>query len=297
MDGILVIDKPSGITSHDVVQRVRRLCRQRKAGHTGTLDPFATGALPVALGQGTKAIPFLDERVKEYRATMRLGSATDTQDCTGQLLWSGDWQQLTPTEVCQAMAGFTGELQQIPPMFSALKRDGTPLYRLARAGITVEREARTIQVYELLMESVDLPEVTFTIRCSRGTYVRTIAHDLGVRLGCGAHLVQLRRLASGPFSVSGAITLESLAEIAARHEMPSCLVTVYQSLCHLPALELSPSGLQKVGHGIAPLLEDLFDCESLPHSGTRVRLASGMSLAAVAEVAEGASLRLLRVFS
>jgi tRNA pseudouridine55 synthase len=147
------------------------------------------------------------------------------------------------------------------------------------------------------MESVDLPEVTFTIRCSRGTYVRTIAHDLGVRLGCGAHLVQLRRLASGPFSVSGAITLESLAEIAARHEMPSCLVTVYQSLCHLTALELSPSGLQKVGHGIAPLLEDLFDCESLPHSGTRVRLASGMSLAAVAEVAEGASLRLLRVFS
>ncbi|HEY5973277.1 MAG TPA: tRNA pseudouridine(55) synthase TruB [Geobacteraceae bacterium] len=297
MDGFLVIDKPCGITSHDVVQRVRRLCQQKKAGHTGTLDPFATGVLPIALGQGTKAIPFLDERVKEYRATMRLGSATDTQDCSGQLLWSGEWQHLSPEAIRLVTADFTGSLHQIPPMFSALKRDGTPLYCLARAGITVEREARAIHVYDLQVLSIDLPEVTFTIRCSRGTYVRTIAHDIGEKLGCGAHLVQLCRLASGPFTLADAVSLESLAEMAASNEIVGSLVSPYQALCHLPALELTQRGSQKIGHGIAPLLEDIVDCGPLPNTGTRVRLASSASLAAVAEVVEGPSLRLLRVFS
>ncbi|HXC93405.1 MAG TPA: tRNA pseudouridine(55) synthase TruB, partial [Geobacteraceae bacterium] len=186
--GFLAVDKPSGMTSHDVVAILRRTFQQKKIGHTGTLDPFATGVLPIALGEGTKAIPFLDESFKEYQAVLRLGISTDTLDFTGEVIAEREWGQITPEMVFATIPGFTGSILQTPPMFSALKRNGVPLYKLARNGETVEREPRRIEIQSLRIDRIDLPYVAFTVRCSRGTYVRTLADDIGEVLGTGAHL-------------------------------------------------------------------------------------------------------------
>ena len=203
MNGFIVVDKPSEMTSHDVVNIIRRLTGQKRAGHTGTLDPFATGVLPLALGEATKVIQFLDEACKEYRAVMKLGETTDTQDCTGNAIDLGDWRNITPDDVTRVVSAFTGRVSQLPPMFSALKHKGVPLYKLARRGDEVIREKRDIEVFSLVIERIELPLVAFTVRCSRGTYVRTLAHDMGGELGCGAHLVSLQRTASGPFHLGG----------------------------------------------------------------------------------------------
>src|SRR6266568_6817656 len=225
MNGFLIIDKPAGITSHDVVQRVRRLCRLKKVGHTGTLDPFATGVLPVALGEGTKAIHFLDEAVKEYRAELTLGTATDTQDCTGTVIREGEWRGVTAEEIVALTREFTGRVSQVPPMYSALKRNGVPLYRIARAGETVEREPREVLISAITIDRLELPVVAFTVICSRGTYVRTLAADLGDRLGCGAHLTALRRTRSGPFTLACSLTLDELDNLAANGEVAARLIT------------------------------------------------------------------------
>ena len=283
LDGFLVVDKPSGVTSHHVVAILRRVFGQKKIGHTGTLDPFATGVLPVALGEATKAITFLDESVKEYRATMRLGISTDTQDLEGGVLQERDWHQVTPAMVEALLPAFRGELCQVPPMFSALKRDGVPLYKLARKGESVEREARRILIHSLTIDRIELPEISFVVRCSRGTYVRTLAHDMGEALGCGAHLVQLRRSVSGPFTLANAFTLEQLAaaspeEIAARHFIP-----ITAALSHLPELELNDAGFARVKNGIAPGESDLEAPGEFPSAG-RVLLCHCGVIAAVAEV-------------
>ncbi|TWJ19665.1 tRNA pseudouridine(55) synthase TruB [Geobacter argillaceus] len=282
MNGFLIIDKPEGLTSHGVVQRVRRLCRQPKAGHTGTLDPFATGVLPVALGTATRLIPYLDEGVKEYQAVMRLGEETDTGDRTGIVVRHGDWQEITAEAVFELVSRFTGVIRQVPPMHSALKRDGVPLYRLARKGVTVDRPARSITVYHLSIDSIAFPLVTFTVSCSRGTYVRTLAADMGERLGCFAHLVELRRTASGPFAIGRAITLEMLeqAVLGTGTEVP--LITPGAALSHLPELELAERGAQYVRHGRTPDPADILTVsrQSL-NPGETVRLSHGGELLAV----------------
>ena len=205
MDGFIVVDKPAGMTSHDVVGAVRRITGQKKVGHTGTLDPFATGVLPVALGEATKAITFLDESVKEYQAVMKLGVATDTQDYTGLIISENDWTLVTYAALENISCQFTGIQSQIPPMFSALKQNGVPLYKLASQGAEVPRQPREIKIHSLVLDEVNLHEVAFTVRCSRGTYVRTLADDIGHKLGCGAHLTQLRRTRSGSKTTSGAL--------------------------------------------------------------------------------------------
>ncbi len=297
MDGFIVIDKPAGMTSHDVVRAVRRGAGQKKAGHTGTLDPFATGVLPVALGEGTKAIPFLDETVKEYRAVMRLGAATDTQDCTGTVIRVGEWREITPEKVRETAPLFTGRLLQVPPMYSALKRNGVPLYRLARRGEEVARDARPVDIHELVIEEVALPDVSFRVRCSRGTYVRTLANDLGERLGCGAHLVALRRTMSGPFGIDAAVSLDRFARDGGLRGM---LISPYAALSHLRDLPLTESGVAKVRRGIAPTRDDctapLASAAGCPE---RIRLSFGGSLVAVAEICGGETGRigLLRVFN
>jgi len=302
LDGFLVVDKPSGVTSHHVVAVLRRVFKQKKIGHTGTLDPFATGVLPVALGEGTKAITFLDESLKEYRAVMRLGISTDTQDLEGVVLQERDWRHVTPAMVTDLVAEFSGELSQVPPMFSALKRDGVPLYKLARKGETVEREPRRIFIHALTIESIDLPEISFTVRCSRGTYVRTLAHDMGECLGCGAHLLQLRRTASGPFTLGNAFTLDELAaaspeEVVARH-----FITIKGALSHLPELELTDSGHARIKNGIAPGEEDLASPGELPSAGLVMLCFRGV-IAAVGEVLprderlDGRLLRISRGFN
>ena len=304
MDGFIVVDKRAGMTSHDVVSSVRRLSGMKKVGHTGTLDPFATGVLPVALGEGTKVIPFLDESVKQYRAVMRLGESTDTQDCTGTIIRSGDWQGVTPLLIEETACSFLGRGSQVPPMYSALKRDGVPLYRLARKGEEVHREPREIEIFSLVIDRIDLPDVAFTVRCSRGVYVRTLASDLGDRLGCGAHLVELRRSASGPFTLDQALPLEKLAVASGSGELPSLLISCHAALSHLGDLSLTEAGAARIARGIAPDAADfaMLPDEALRH-GERVRLSrSGVLLAVAESVADGwpgtgEKLRLLRVFN
>jgi tRNA pseudouridine55 synthase len=304
MDGFIVVDKPAGMTSHDVVSVVRRLAGMKKVGHTGTLDPFATGVLPVALGEATKAIPFLDESVKEYRAVMRLGETTDTQDFTGSVVRRSAWQGVTGGGIEETVRLFLGRGSQIPPMYSALKRDGVPLYRLARKGEEVLREPRQIDIHSLVVDRIDLPDVAFTVTCSRGVYVRTLASDMGDRLGCGAHLVELRRSMSGPFCLDQAISLEKLSGVAARNELPGLLISCHGALTHLRTLPLNDRGAARVVCGIAP---DQADFAALPDEapvrGERFRLARAGSLLAVAEATaeewpgDGAKLKLLRVFA
>lgn len=209
ISGILLIDKPEGVASFDVVRRVRRVLGQRKIGHLGTLDPFATGLLPLCLGEATKLAPYLMPEAKIYRATLQLGVATDTQDLTGQVMFR---TEIVPEvkEVYQAAAKFVGEIEQVPPMHSALHYQGQRLYKLARRGEEVERAPRGVTIYRLEVEEVRLPQVIIEVRCSQGTYIRTLAADLGAALGCGAHLTALRRLAVGPFRVAAAMTLKAL---------------------------------------------------------------------------------------
>jgi tRNA pseudouridine55 synthase len=211
MDGILVIDKPVGPTSHDVVDVVRRILRQQKVGHTGTLDPVATGVLPLVVGQATKIARYLTGGDKTYVATFRLGQSTDTLDAEGTVLAEHPVTTDEPT-LRQVLASFVGTIEQIPPMYSAKKVDGKRLYELARQGVEVEREAKKVTLHSIEVESVALPDVTVTVRCSAGTYVRVLAHDLGERLGCGAHLQKLRRVAAGPFTIDDAVALDRLEQ-------------------------------------------------------------------------------------
>ncbi len=304
MDGFIVVDKPAGVTSHDVVRSVRRIMGVKKGGHTGTLDPFATGVLAVALGEGTKAIPFLDESLKEYQAVMRLGLATDTQDFTGSVVAERDWSRILRPDVEEVVRLFTGKIRQLPPMFSALKRNGVPLYKIARRGEQVQRESREVVIYSLVVDAIELPDVSFTVRCSRGTYVRSLANDMGEKLGCGAHLLELRRTRSGPFAIADAVSLESLAVITEAGGVDEILVTPYAALSHLQDIPLNDQGTLKVSRGMVPDAADMVQC--LPHPllpGERVRFSHRGRLLAVAETAadgragEGRSFRLVRVFN
>ncbi len=301
-DGFLVVDKPAGITSHDVVSRVRRTFGMKRVGHTGTLDPFATGVLPIALGAGTKAIPFLDESVKEYQAVMRLGAATDTLDVTGRVISEGDWSRVSAAMITEMFTRFTGCITQIPPMYSAIKQGGVPLYRLARKGETVERQERQVTIHSLCIDRLNLPEIAFTVRCSRGTYVRTVADDIGRALGCGAYLVELRRTASGLFNLSMAIPIAALSEDAAATGLERSIITPLQALGHLKSLNLTASGCSRVRHGVAPLPGDFIADDYEPLPGERLKLLCNERLIAMAERASSddgsavLSIRLLRGF-
>ncbi len=210
MDGILNLYKPAGITSMTAVTRVKRALKLGKAGHAGTLDPAATGVLLVCIGKATKLFDTLQTHDKEYVATVRLGIETDTYDAAGQELESRPVPPLTATDLDAALDAFRGEIQQVPPMYSALKRDGQPLYKLARSGQTVERAARTVTLRELELLQTDLPHLRVRVVCTRGTYIRSLAHDLGTALGCGAHLESLERTRSGPYRAVDALPLEEL---------------------------------------------------------------------------------------
>jgi tRNA pseudouridine55 synthase len=283
INGFVVIDKPAGITSHDVVSRVRRILGTRKVGHTGTLDPFATGVLPVAVNEGTKAIPFLDEGVKCYEAVMQLGVATDTLDMTGDVIRKADCQAVTQDNVEAVLKRFTGHLRQIPPMYSAIKRDGQPLYKLARQGQVVERTAREIDIFTLELLSFTPPFVSFRVVCSRGTYVRTLADDMGELLGCGGALKELRRISSGPFEISSAVSLEGLEEAAKSGSLEILSVSPYAALSHLPDIPLNDVGLALVRHGRSPEWHDTEVSAPTACDGeTLVRLSRDETLIAVA---------------
>lgn len=283
INGFVVIDKPAGITSHDVVSRVRRILGTRKVGHTGTLDPFATGVLPVAVNDGTKAIPFLDEGHKTYEALLHLGVTTDTLDMTGATLSESDPSNITKDQLNSTLADFTGAITQIPPMYSAIKQNGQPLYKLARQGIEVERKSRDVEIFSLELLSLDLPYAAIRVVCSRGTYVRTLADDLGRQLGCGAALKELRRTASGPFRIEEAVTLAELEVAAGEGGAEALCLSPMAALGHLPEIPLSVAGTEGLRFGRAPLWgTTLLEIPVVCAVETTVRLTFDGTLAAVA---------------
>lgn len=249
LSGILNVDKPSGLTSHDVVDAVRRMAGQRKVGHAGTLDPMATGVLLVCLGQATRVAEFLMAGHKRYRATITLGRATDTYDAEGQTLSSGGPTGFTSAQVEEALAGFRGRFEQVPPMYSALKKDGQPLYKLARRGLTVERKARSVQVYELNLRDWSPPSLVVEILSSPGTYVRSLAHDLGQRLGCGGYLEALVRLSSGRFALETAVSLDRLEEAFQHGQEELYLLPLDEALLDWPAMIVGAEDRERIVSG------------------------------------------------
>ncbi len=213
MDGIALVDKPAGLTSHDVVDSIRRYFRFDKVGHAGTLDPQATGLLVIMIGRGTKLANSLLAGDKTYDGTLRLGVATDTQDAAGVTIRESDYQQVTREELLAQIQRLTGDILQTPPMVSAVKKNGVPLYKLARKGQTVERRPKLIHIHEFSLLDFAPPRATFHLHCSKGVYVRTLCSDIGDALGCGAHLEQLRRIQSGDFNISNATPLDELLKM------------------------------------------------------------------------------------
>ncbi|MBN1961083.1 MAG: tRNA pseudouridine(55) synthase TruB [Deltaproteobacteria bacterium] len=235
MDGILVIDKPAGPTSHDVVSRLRYALKEKKVGHTGTLDPTATGVLPIVLGVATKVARYISCGDKTYRATIRLGITTDTLDAAG-VVQSEQPVTVDEVQVRKVLESFIGEIEQVPPMYSAKKVDGKKLYELARKGIEVERKAKKVHIHRLEIISVALPELTIEVSCSAGTYVRVLARDVGERLGCGGHLELLTRISAGQFLLSEAITLQEAIDDP--NVVKQKIIPISKALTVLPKLIL-----------------------------------------------------------
>ena len=249
LDGVFNIDKAGGLTSMDVVRRVKRISSQRRVGHGGTLDPMATGVLPVCMGQATRLMDYLVNGQKEYLATVRLGVTTDTYDAEGRTVEERDPSGVSRDDVEAALEQFRGTIQQTPPMYSALKRQGRRLHELARAGMQVELEPRTVEIMTLDMVDWQPPLVSLSIRCSRGMYVRSLAYDLGQALGCGAHLAELRRLQTGPFRADTAVTLERLEEAYQEDTWPSLFYPPDYLVLHLNAVQLSDVEKRQVCNG------------------------------------------------
>jgi tRNA pseudouridine55 synthase len=295
--GVVVVDKPVGPTSFAIVRSARRLTGIRKIGHGGTLDPLASGVLPLCLGEATKLAQFLLDADKEYEATVRFGAETDTYDAAGAVTATAPTDDLDEGRVRDALTAFLGEQQQVPPMYSALKRDGRPLHDYARAGEVVDRPARTVRIMKLELRSFSVPEAgapeaTLFIHCSKGTYVRSLAHDLGRAVGTGAHISALRRTRSGPFTLAQAIAPEALGVA------PLPLVALADALAHLPSLVVSDGLAAAVAEGRRVPWQDVFVAAAVLAKGTRVRLLTEAgALLAVAPVgAADDPVQTLRVF-
>jgi tRNA pseudouridine55 synthase len=242
VNGILLLDKPAGITSNDALQQVKRLYFARKAGHTGSLDPLASGVLPICMGEATKVSAFLLDADKRYEVRCQLGVRTATADAEGEVLETRPVGDYSDAQVEAVLEQFRGDIEQVPPMYSALKHEGQRLYKLARQGLEVEREARPVTIYELTMTARGADWIDIHVHCSKGTYVRTLAEDIGERLGCGAHVSALRRTAVGPYVDEGQlVTLEQLRDLKA-NDMPAMdklLLPLETALTQWPGVELS----------------------------------------------------------
>ncbi|NMG02516.1 tRNA pseudouridine(55) synthase TruB [Azoarcus taiwanensis] len=249
VDGVLLLDKPKGMSSNGALQSARRLLNAKKAGHTGTLDPMATGLMVLTFGEATKFSQMLLDADKAYEALVKLGVETDTGDAEGVVLATRE-VTVSAEAVRAAAAGFVGEIEQIPPMYSALKRDGKPLYEYARAGVEVERSARRVSIRSLQVSDVASDTFVMRVECSKGTYIRTLAIDIGRVLGCGAHLAGLRRTGIGPFDLADALTLESLEAMPEAERMQQ-LQAVDALLTHLPVLSLDATQAGAILHGQA----------------------------------------------
>lgn len=304
MNGVLVIDKPKGWTSHDVVARVRKVLKVKKAGHGGTLDPLATGVLPIYLNEATKLVPFNLEGTKEYVATLKLGQETDTLDADGEVVAETREFFFTREKVEESLKPFRGTIRQRPPVFSAIKKGGVPAYRKARAGekpLLAEREA---VIGSLELRAVSLPYATIAVTCGRGTYIRSLAADIGRTLGCGAHVFELRRLRSGLFTLEQAIPMEEFANRAERGTIEEKVLLLKDSVDLAATIQIGPETAEKIRQGKPLRFEDLAGSErGRLRKGQRVGLCEGPGdLLAIAEAqmeeAPGTppALRILRVF-
>ncbi len=247
MDGIVNIWKPTGLTSHDVVARVRRAAGTRRVGHTGTLDPMAEGVLPICIGKATHAVDWVVAAQKTYLCTMCLGKTTDTEDSTGMVLTENP-VLCGEAEITKTMRAFEGECDQIPPMYSAVHHGGQRLYTLARQGITVERKPRRVTFFHIIPVKIELPLVTFEVQCSKGAYIRTLCKDMGEALGCGGHMTALQRTASGRFTKENAVLLADFEEDPQNHILPT--ETVFS---HLPRVEADAEEEKRIRNGAAIL--------------------------------------------
>ena len=243
VQGILLLDKPLGETSNSALQQVKHLYQARKAGHTGSLDPLANGLLPICFGAATKISAFLLDADKRYRVRVKLGETTTTADAEGDVVERRPVDGVDEARVQQVLEQFRGEIQQIPPMYSALKHKGERLYKLARAGVEVEREPRTVHIHRLELVHFGLPEMELEVRCTKGTYVRTLAEDIGKALGCGAHVAGLRRTGVGPYSADQLVTMEQITSVLEADGLvglDKLLLPVESALSHWPEIRLSP---------------------------------------------------------
>jgi tRNA pseudouridine55 synthase len=283
LDGVLLLDKPLGLSSNDALIRAKRLYLAKKAGHTGTLDPLATGLLPLCFGEATKFSQDLLEADKTYEATMRLGIRTTTGDAEGEAM---ETRAVTCGEAAihAALAAFHGDITQVPPMYSALKLDGKPLYEYARAGQTVEREGRQVTIHLCELIACALPDVSFRVTCSKGTYVRTLAEDMGEMLGCGAHLVALRRIGVGALTLEHAVTLDALSD-AGQTERDGWLQPVDTLLTTFPEVHLDAEAARRFLHGQRLKLSEV---SKAPLGDGRVRVyGEDRRLLGVAKAGEG----------
>lgn len=240
ISGILLLDKPAGITSNAALQIVKRLFDACKAGHTGSLDPLATGVLPLCFGEATKFSQFLLDADKRYRATFKLGITTDSGDADGKVLETRAVPEISDSTLESVLENYRGEISQIPSMFSALKVDGQPLYKLARQGIEIERKSRQVTIHEFSVVERGQDEITVDVHCTKGTYVRTLAEDIGQELGCGAHVVELRRLAAGPYTIDETVSMEQLeALVEDKAQLDAKLLPVSSAVQDWPQVELT----------------------------------------------------------
>jgi tRNA pseudouridine55 synthase len=289
MDGVLIVDKPGGMTSAAVVAKVKRACGARKVGHTGTLDPMATGVLPLCLGEATKIAGFLLAEDKEYEGELLLGVETDTLDADGKVTAEAPERALAVSQEAleEAMARLVGRIEQVPPMFSAVRVGGRRLHQLARRGETVEREAREVVVRRFDLEGFSPPRARFAVECEKGTYVRALVRDLGRALGCGAHLASLRRTRAGAFDLARAAPLADVVTDPA--SVPGHLISPAEALAHLPAVEVPPARLPAVGCGTPLAWADLGAAEAsaTAPSGLFRLLTPAGDLLAVAREREG----------
>jgi tRNA pseudouridine55 synthase len=303
MNGVIVLDKPKGITSQQAVSTVNRILKISKSGHTGTLDPFATGVLPICINQATKIIPFMYGGFKKYDGVLELGISTDTLDATGKVIRQLDVPDLRENTVIDVFSKYKGKINQVPPMYSAIKKDGVRLYEYARKGIEVQRKPRTVLVKEIELLEFSPPYLRFVVECSRGTYIRVLASDIAEELGCGGHLKELRRTKSEGFTIDDAVTFEELETGSGRFR------DLNEALPHLPRLNITDTLAKEIRDGRQLRVSHL-DTDRVPYfkTGDRVKIYAGQDLVSITEAQADSTemssldgdmvlLKLLRVFN
>ena len=292
MDGIILIDKPAGITSSEVVRRIKAIVKPARVGHLGTLDPFATGLLPIMIGEATRLAPFLEGGAKQYQGVIRLGAETDTLDRDGAVVRTAVIPALDRARLDQVAARFRGAIEQTPPIFSALKRGGVRLYDLARRGGQVAPPpARRVEIRALTLEADGAAALRFVVECSAGTYIRSLARDIGVALGSAAYLAELRRIRSGQFAIEDAYPLEqALASLGGAGDASAGLIGMRKALADLPEVEADSALERRIRHGDPAAL-------GAPAGATLFKVLYGGRLLAIASAEPAAGARLIRVFS